>query len=507
MKNVLRIFTIAILFLVFSLSAFAQHTHKGVCGTKDGAGLDRLIKNKAAIKAGLVKKKGVITYVPMKYVLVARTNGTGRVAEESVLDMHCHLNEVYLPQEIQFYIKDGTFKYVDNDAVYTDHQRTINTIMNASKDNKAVTTFIVKNVDLTGTAGDALAYYDGNRDWMVVQIDQVNKTSQTYPHELGHFFSLQHPHAGWGSAPFIAGEPGWPKAPAISPDGAITELMDGSNCEVAADRLCDTPPDYNGLFTNGCIYNGGAQDPNGVEIDPDETLIMSYFGDDCVDKFTNDQKDIVGADVVGADRNRLEKGWTPPSITVDSRIYPSYPPEDSPVAVSGGALTVDWLNVTGATHYIFELGTNAFFNPSEKWMVEGSSIDLTDLVNDKYYYRIRPFNQYNTCSPKSNAMSFTINNGQATSTKEIDFVKTFSVFPNPVSRNGALFVNVNSKESFDGEISVMDYTGKTVYRSAANFIAGDNQIPVELNIDANGVYLMFIKSEAGILKQKFVVNE
>lgn len=506
MRSVLRITTVTILFLVFSLSAFAQHTHKGVCGTIDGAGLDRLIKNKKAIKEGLVFNRGAVTYVPMTYVLVARTNGTGRVTEEAVLDMHCHLNEVYLPQEIQFYIKDGKFEYLDKDAVYTDHQATINTWMRGTNDQDAVTTFIVKNVDLPGSAGDPLAYYDGSRDWMVVQIDQVNKNSQTFPHELGHFFSLQHPHLGW-STPFGPGEPGWPTAPSISPDGAMTELMDGSNCEVAGDRLCDTPPDYNGLFNNGCIYNLGALDPNGVKIDPDETLIMSYFGDDCVDKFTDDQKEVIEADLVSPERNRLEKNWTPPSTTVSNDIFPVYPPEDSPVAVSGGALTVDWANVTGATHYIFELGTNQFFNPSEKWMVEGSSIDLTDLTSRKYYYRIRPFNAYNTCANKSSAMSFTVNNGQATSTTEIDFVKNFAVFPNPVSRNGDVFVSVISKESFDGEISVLDFTGKTVYQSNEKFIAGDNQIPVDLNVDANGVYLMFIKSKAGILKQKFVVNE
>lgn len=507
MSSVLRITTVAILFLVFSFSAVAQHNHNGFCGTKDGAGIDRLIKNKKAIKEGIVQKRGAITYVPMKYVLVAKTDGTGRVTDESVLDMHCHLNEVYLPQDIQFYIKDGTFKYLDNDAVYEDHRRTINTFMNVNKDNKAVTTFIVKNVDLPGTAGDALAYYDGSRDWMVVQNNQVNKNSQTFPHELGHFFSLQHPHLGWGSAPFAPGEPGWPTAPAISPDGAITELANGSNCEEAADRLCDTPADYNGLFTSGCVYNSGALDPTGEAIDPSESLIMSYFGDNCVSEFTDDQKEVIQADLISSDRDRLEKDWTPIATTVSNKVFPVYPPEDSPVAVSGGAMTVDWANVTGATHYIFEFSTNAFFNQSEKWMVEGSSIDLTDLTDRKYYYRIRPFNAYNTCAIKSSTMSFTISNNQATSTKEIDFVKNFSVFPNPVSRSGQVFVSVNSKENFNGEISVLDFTGKIVHQTNENFTAGDNQIPVELDIDANGVYLMFIKSEAGILKQKFVVNE
>jgi len=507
MRSVLKLTLSAIFSLVFSLSAIAQHKHTGFCGTEDGAGMDRLIKNIAAIKAGIVKKRGTVTYVPMTYVIVGRTNGTGRIDDEDVLDMHCHLNEVYLQQNIQFYIKDGTFVYLDNDAVYTDHLRTVNTFMRANNDADAVTTFIVQDIDFTGSVGDVLAYYDPSRDWMVIQNNQVNDNSQTFPHELGHFFSVQHPHIGWESAPFRAGEPGWPIAPRISPDGLPTELADGSNCTVAADLLCDTPPDYNALFNNGCVYNGGAMDPNGERINPNEALIMSYFGDNCVDEFTDDQKDVIEADLASSDRNRLEKNFTPTSITVSNNIFPIYPPEDAAVPVSAGELLVDWADALGATHYIFELSSNPFFTTSETWMVEGSSIDLTDLTDSKYFYRIRPFNVYNTCSNLSRVMSFTINNDQATSTKEIDFVKNFSVFPNPVSRNGQVFVSVNSEESFDGELSVLDFTGKTIYRSSERFTSGSNQIPVDLDIDSNGVYLMFIKSETGILKQKFVVNE
>jgi len=507
MRSILRLITIATLLLVFSFSANAQQANHGFCGTENGAGMDRLIKNLASIKEGIVKKRGNVTYVPMTYVLVSRTNGTGRVPEADVLDMHCQLNEVFLQQDIQFYIKDGRFRYIDNDVVFDDHRRTVNTIMNLSRDNNAVTTFLVQNVDLPGSVGDVLAYYDGSRDWMVVQNNQVNGSSQTFAHEVGHFFSVQHPHIGWESAPFVAGEPGWPQAPTVNPGGITTEFADGSNCEVAGDRLCDTPPDYNGIFTNGCVYNSGALDPKGELIDPNEALIMSYFGDNCVDQFTDDQKTVIEADLASSARNRLERGWTPSSITVSDEIFPVYPPEDSPVPVSNGELTVDWANVTGATHYIFELGTNAFFTQSEEWMVEGSSIDLTGLTNRKYFYRIRPFNAYNTCSNISRAMSFTITNDQATSTRDIDFVNNFSVFPNPVSRNGQVFVSVNSKESFEGELSVLDFTGRTIYRASERFNSGSNQIPVNLDIDANGVYLMFIKSETGILKQKFVVND
>ena len=66
-------------------------------------------------------------------------------------------------------------------------------------------------------------------------------------------------------------------APASSPGGIPTEKMDGSNCETAGDYLCDTPPDYNGFGWDDCDYDGGAQDPMGVEIDPEERLIYGLL--------------------------------------------------------------------------------------------------------------------------------------------------------------------------------------------------------------------------------------
>ena len=381
--------------------------------------------------------------------------------------------------------------------------------MAVSNDVDAMNVFAVRDIEsFSNTAGTILGYYDPsrNRDWIVMRNDEFNRFSQTFAHEVGHFFSLPHPHRGWEPAPFVQGEPGWPTAPSISPGGVTTEFADGSNCETAGDFVCDTPPDYNGLFNNGCVYNGGALDPKGQAIEPDETLIMSYYNSQCVDKFTNGQKELIEADLANPNRNRLEIDWTPPSVEVLSEISIAFPPGDDVVPVVNGELTIDWYDAPGATHYIFELGENRFFTPSQTFMVEGSSIDLADLTNGKYYYRMRPFNAYNTCASVTTTFSFEIVNDQATATRDIDFIKNFSVFPNPSERNGEVFVNVLSDQSFDGEVSILDFTGKVVYNSFEKFATGDNQIPVQLSLDASGVYVMFIKSNAGVLKKKFIVN-
>ena len=39
----------------------------------------------------------------------------------------------------------------------------------------------------------------------------------------------------------------------------------------SGDFLCDTPADYNlGFGWNNCNYTGGAMDPNGILLNPDE---------------------------------------------------------------------------------------------------------------------------------------------------------------------------------------------------------------------------------------------
>lgn len=79
----------------------------------------------------------------------------------------------------------------------------------------------------------------------------------TLAHEFGHVLGLMHTHTGNGS-----------------------ELVDGSNCDISGDLLCDTPADP-GLNAGNvdwvtCTYIGTATDANGDIYQPDVENIMSY---------------------------------------------------------------------------------------------------------------------------------------------------------------------------------------------------------------------------------------
>ena len=89
------------------------------------------------------------------------------------------------------------------------------------------------------------------------------KSIGSLTHELGHFFGLAHT--------FAIGD----------------ELVDGSNCETAGDRICDTPADPYVPFEEkedyilDCIFISLKQDANGQFYQPDVGNIMSYYKCNC----------------------------------------------------------------------------------------------------------------------------------------------------------------------------------------------------------------------------------
>lgn len=90
------------------------------------------------------------------------------------------------------------------------------------------------------------------------------KSPGALTHELGHFFGLLHTFEGSGE-----------------------ELVDGSNCETAGDKICDTPADPYDVefkieeYVNDCIFFNVQKDANGDFYQPQVGNIMSYYPCPC----------------------------------------------------------------------------------------------------------------------------------------------------------------------------------------------------------------------------------
>ena len=75
-----------------------------------------------------------VTYIPIWFHIVSKTDGTSAVSEGSILDMLCDMNKIYTNNatDMQFYLKG--FNYIKSDELYgTTRTSNAYTIMKADK--------------------------------------------------------------------------------------------------------------------------------------------------------------------------------------------------------------------------------------------------------------------------------------------------------------------------------------------------------------------------------------
>ncbi|HXV13268.1 MAG TPA: FlgD immunoglobulin-like domain containing protein [Candidatus Krumholzibacteria bacterium] len=193
----------------------------------------------------------------------------------------------------------------------------------------------------------------------------------TFPHELGHFFDLFHTHeTAFGD-----------------------ELVDGSNCGSAGDKLCDTPADPGldeGTNVNSypsCSYYGGATDGNGDSYNPDTHQLMSYAPKECRDVMSPQSETKVVATLLNERPELLNKGCAPTANAGGDIIAECTGPSLTQVQLDGtgssdpegGALTYSW----SATGIAFDDDTSS--QPTGGFPFGTTTVTLT--VSDGNYTR------------------------------------------------------------------------------------------------------------------------
>jgi hypothetical protein len=442
-------------------------------------------------------------YVPIRFHAVSDLEGNGRIDFDRILDQLCALNGNFAEQNIQFYLKDGVVNEINDNTIYNNPSSAAGTskmVVRKNADGKNAINVFITDQAATGGEGTTLGYYDFNPDLVVIKksvFQSQNNIGFVLGHELGHFFSLPHTFRGWENAPWDGGD-----VTQFSPNSSIlNELVDGSNCDNAGDLICDTPPDYNlGFGWDGCRdYDGGAKDPNGELLDPDESNFMGYFIGCENYLFSEDQKAIIASDYESPRRGYLRVPYIPDDEPITELPTLQSPADDSTTPFFNG-VELSWTEVDKATTYLVELTKGLF---RSYYHVSGTKLFLTDLDPDKIYrWKVRPYNEISTCTDFSEVFSFRTGD-MTSSTSDIDFIQEhISVYPNPITSN---VINISFGEELTGKFNVelKDINGRMHYTQKVDAIdyAIDN-----LGLHS-GFYILTFRQGETIISKKIVVND
>ena len=475
------------------------------CGTPmmDGEWLEQLKAHQRYIAAGHLPTSRETQYLPITFHMIANSAGEGRVNPDDVMDMLCYINDEFADMDVQFYIKSlNTF---DNNGAYNG---TATNFYISQRDDSSINIFIANAADTNSGIGLTLAYYSPQRDWIVTRKDQVNGSNNTVVHELGHFFDLPHPHNGWDADPWNANDHGM-QVSAISPGGVPNEKQDGSNCATSGDFICDTPPDYNfGFTSDDCDWDAGTMDPDGEVVDPEELLHMGYFLT-CTPLadyfFSDDQQDIMLADIASPQRNYLDNNFVPDT---DEFAAPEpQSPANGEFIEGYNSVQLQWEAVDGADFYLLRVAEFITLNGSTDLIVYGNSKVLTDLdPAETYYWSVKPLNAYNVChNVRSATQSFLT--GTTVATTEVADLTHWSVQPNPVTPGQEVLVNINSARAFEAQLQLTDLSGRAVARPQALRLAtGEQTHRLATDGLSPGMYLLTLRDERGVSHQRVVVQ-
>ncbi|HMG16141.1 MAG TPA: zinc-dependent metalloprotease [Saprospiraceae bacterium] len=506
--------------LIFSPLLSAQKSI--ICGTTEMKAIsERLIANKKAFSLNPITERS-ITYVPVKFHIIANDAGSGGVKETAVLDMLCGMNEFYASFGIQYYIKNG-FDYMSSSSAAIDPQSSGGELQIKSKKVKQmVNIFLCQS--FSSMVPGLLGYYTEGfpgyqNDFLVIKKSEVTKSSYTAEHEMGHFFSLLHPFNGWDENPYNPKIHGNPVNILFSPDNPQLpiEFADESNCQIAGDFLCDTPASYN--FANdywmfkGCSpMDTFVHDYHNQIVDPDEKNVMDYFAD-CTDyHFSTSQQNLIITDLTNRKatlgNNKINSTTTPNLNIITTNVL--NPNIDSGKILSNyGDIKLAWKDIPGATTYIVEVDiASNFASPSFKSaIVNSSEWTVPGLIkNKKYYWRVYPFNEYSTCAGFSKTFVFTT--GQwLVSTTEIKELNSWKIDPNPVSKNSTVSLELNSINAFNSDVIITDISGKII-SNIKNIRIQEGAQSIEIST-ANltiGMYIVQLRTGTGISTQKLLIQ-
>lgn len=466
--------------IVFLLTGFLFAKAQNPCGTVFGEQMkQRLLEyNEHKNEAAGGGTDRVIRYIPIKFHIVGRDNGTGYYRKANLWKLLCELNDKFATTGFYFYIF-GDLQYINNSDYYDLNFDTGDEMMNENNVAGVANVYIVN--DPAGYCG----YFTWGPDAVAVAKNCNAPGSTTLAHELGHYFSLPHP---------------------FDIVGTQKEYVNGSNCEYAGDLFCDTRADFLD-YRWQCPYTGSETDPNGDVYDPDETLFMSYSYDVCQNRFSNEQMAAMNYCLTN-ERTDLLNHPVPDVAPINGVAHLNYP-VDSADNIPNDWVQFNWDPVEGADYYHIEVTRAPTFGatPTETDVLVNDTYFTTVLpVDKKYQWRVLGLKNGYTCGTWSEPETFFTVMGTGI-TEPDNPSASLQVYPNLLTSGNQIFVSMLSTVSTAGTLCVVSSSGAMLEKSDISLVKGMNNLKINTLGYAAGLYLIAVVADGSIHQQKIIITK
>ncbi len=506
MKNILFLY-----FLIFCVYVSAQNNLQP-CGTVSfrSEWLKKYQNDPAAYN--ILTEADSVLKIPIKIHIVGSTDKLYKTQLPNVLAALCQLNIDFIPSKIKFFI-EGDIDYIYNSAWYS-HKTVLEgaDMMLANNQKNVLNCYIVTTA--AGNCGYNLPYAG-------VCIASGCLAGHTWAHEVGHALQLPHPFLGWEAKTYDPNNVTPTRVTydytnfkdslikdTVIIDTAFVELVDRSNCKIAADGFCDTECDYiSQRWTCGTDMKSPntMKDPNNIPFKADGTLIMSYSSDGCQVRFSPMQIDAMRAFTITEKKYKLQNIAFDKPITAIPKIISPISSTATQVPYSNAKLT--WGSVPNATHYNLQLTViNDFFEELDKDIItKDTTWVFNDLkINRNYRWRVLPFNNTDHCGQLSDLGRF--RSIIPLAINSIDGLRKMQLFPNPIKYGDNVNIEIQLEKGLNVTWSIFSIDGNLLSSKNTNLNQGINKFTLPTNTLAKGVYMVGIKNEDGIKYEKLIVQ-
>lgn len=207
--------------------------------------------------------------IPVQIHIINNNDGKGGTDEQIIFQELDLLNDIYAQANIEFFVNQN-INYIDSDRFFDFNKADEEALAAGNDVDGALNIYFANTVSTSNSNICGYTHLPGSGLDRVFMAKGCAGNGSTLAHEIGHYLSLLHTHG------FSTGS---------------NELVDGSNCEVEGDLICDTPadPKLTGLVNSDCEYTGTGVDANGHTYNPAVDNIMSYAPSYCRSTFTQEQ--------------------------------------------------------------------------------------------------------------------------------------------------------------------------------------------------------------------------